>query len=79
MSMQNFVQKLEMNMQNCKKNELHKYQNYFESMPQKLYQKPSYRKPLIKTKNYIMMNLKKLKKVILMLQKFEDVLKTKEE
>ena len=52
MSMQNFVQRLEMNMKNCKKNELHKYQNYFQNMPQKLYQKPSYRKPLIKRKNY---------------------------
>ena len=58
--------------------ELHKYQNYFQTMPQKSYQKPSYTKP-IKKKEYItiMMNLKKLKKVILMLQKFEDVLKNK--
>ena len=53
MSMQNFVQKLEMNMKNCKKNELHKYQNYFQNMPQKLYQKPSYTtKPLRKRKHY---------------------------
>ena len=57
---------------------LHKYQNYFQNMSQKLYQKPSY------TSNYwekesttIKMNLNNVKKLILMLQKFEDVLKNK--
>ena len=32
--------------------ELHKYQNYFQNMPQKSYQKPSYTKPLRKRKHY---------------------------
>ena len=42
MSMQDFLQKLEMNMRNCKKKtmkkkiELHKYQNYFQNMPSKI-------------------------------------------
>ena len=32
--------------------ELHKYRNYFQNMPQKSYQKPSYTKPLRKRKHY---------------------------
>ena len=32
--------------------ELHKYRNYFQNMPQKLYQKPSYTKPIRKRKHY---------------------------
>ena len=32
--------------------ELHKYQNYFQNMPQKSYQKPSYTKPIRKRKHY---------------------------
>ena len=32
--------------------ELHKYQNYFQNMPQKSHQKPSYMKPLRKRKHY---------------------------
>ena len=56
--MQNVLQKLEMNMRNCKKknNEikigLHQYQNYFQNFPQKSYQKPSYTKLLRKRKHY---------------------------
>ena len=57
--------------------ELHKYQNYFQNMPQKSYQKPSYTKHWEKESTTIMMNLNKVKKAILMLQKFEDVLKNK--
>ena len=37
--------------------ELHKYQNYFQNMPQKLYQKPSYMKPLRKRKHYYYVEL----------------------
>ena len=57
MSMQNFSQKLEMNMRSWKKKnkeskiELHKYRNYFQSMPQKLYQKPLYTKPIRKRRH----------------------------
>ena len=32
--------------------ELHKYQSYFQDMPQKSYQKPSCTKPLTKRKHY---------------------------
>ena len=32
--------------------ELHKYRNYFQNMPQKSYQKPSYTKPIRKRKHY---------------------------
>ena len=32
--------------------ELHKYQNYFQNIPQKSYQKPSYTKPIRKRKHY---------------------------
>ena len=59
------------------RSELHKYQIYFQNMPQKSNQKPSYKKPIRKESTTIMMNLNKVKKVILMLQKFEDVLKNK--
>ena len=34
------------------KTELHKYRNYFQNMPQKSYQKPSYTKPIRKRKHY---------------------------
>ena len=32
--------------------DLHKYRNYFQNMSQKLYQKPSYTKPIRKRKHY---------------------------
>ena len=32
--------------------ELHKYRNYFQNVPQKSYQKPSYTKPIRKRKHY---------------------------
>ena len=32
--------------------ELHKYRNYFQNIPQKSYQKPSYTKPIRKRKHY---------------------------
>ena len=32
--------------------ELHKYRNYFQNIPQKSYQKPSYTKPMRKRKHY---------------------------
>ena len=38
--------------------ELHIYQNYFQNMPQKLYKKPSYTKPLRKRKHYYYDELK---------------------
>ena len=56
---------------------MRKYQNYFQNIPQKSNQKPSYTKPIRKENITIMMNLKKAKKAILMLQKFEDVPKNK--
>ena len=31
---------------------MHKYQNYFQNIPQKSYQKPSYTKPIRKRKHY---------------------------
>ena len=60
------------------KTELHKHQSYFQNMPHKLYQKPSYMKPLRK-RTTIMMNLNKVKKAIIMIQKIEDILKNKKE
>ena len=47
--------------------ELQNYQDYIQNKPQKLYQKP-----IRKRKHYFYNKRKKVKKVILMLQKFAD-------
>ena len=58
MNMQNFLQKLQMNMWNYKKEneqlkiELHKYQTYLQNTPERSYQKPSYKKPIRKRNHY---------------------------
>ena len=78
MSMKNFSQKIRNEYAKLQKenNEL-KILKLFSNMPQKSYQKPSYTKPIKKENITIMMNMKKVKKAILILQKFEDVLKSK--
>ena len=57
--------------------ELHKYWNYFQNMPQKSMRNHHTQNQSEKGNITIMMNLKKMKKVTLMLQKCEDVLKNK--
>ena len=59
--------------------ELHKYQTYVQNTSHRSHQKPSYTKPIRKEKNPITtMSLDKVKKVILMLQNFEDAQNNKE-
>ena len=54
---------------------LHKYPAYVQNTPQRSYQKPLYTKPIRKENTIITMSLNNVKKVILMLQKFEDAQK----